>query len=786
MGNNDGDNNYGNDDASYGGRGHYGHTSDFDTTLLSEDGRFFGIKLSPEMASQLDTFYNQFLDYTRRKAEQLVVPIATGIASKFTKNTATARRIGDFTGDVVGYSTILSKQLLNTGRNAYDSLWALNELRMAVAPLSKSSGSTAPLSGNNEVVANARSRISSVFWQSIMKDGVSILAVAPDLITKVYEQATINKLNRKSRELDQAKASGNEDEVIKVLRQQVSSGSVQHGAEPDLMEGALKKFLDEELHKYEANFQQYKEQHFKGLLTELQKTLGVLTPENISNNLKILERHGLDVSELRNELNYARGSDNAEYRQQLVDSFKRNATHPSIIEEALRSKYEKTHGDVDAYREKIIGQISGVNQKQHEHKEEETHLSQQGNYIAKMGGKLVAGIASKWVGDLFFGGKAAEKYQKPIALERILHLRRELEKASQDAPEQVPGIEMKHYHESDMSYTRFVHEIFQQHQRDCNRVEIGERFVSNFDNTRWNDEAIQNLSDDQLTAYEYAVKTIAQRIKSGRMDAIALIELVGDKQKKIVGDDGRSFGPRGSGKDDASAKEAIRKVIDEKTALLHASQKQTAAEINDKLGNFVFSVEDLKKALESDILDKDQRAFIFTVFSDVTGSDEKLCKKLAINKERCQALRNECKERFTTMLDGAVNVLADMIQNSPEALDKHMKLTEREKELIVSMAAQSREDNKHIADAVKSRDELNIIERSVANAAMTLGQQPGAREQEGFWQRVVSAVRAPLKSEKDVTASAQADNEMPSTGHVEREMKRQMNKDESPDLSIAP
>lgn len=774
MGYGDNDNDGYGQAANYGGRPHYGHTPDLDTTAFSSDGSFFGIKMSPEMAGQFKTFYNQFLEYARRKAEKITVPAATYLASKIT-NPATARQIGNVAGDIAGYSTILSQQILNTGRNIYDSLWALNEVRVAGQPLAGSNSSVGALSGNNEVIANARGRVNSLFWQKLMEEGVSMLAVAPDLITKFQEQAAINKLNKSARDFEQARASGNEEVMLEELRKHTPVGSVSHSDhQSDPLEGAIGTHLKSLRKKYETDVKQFVHQNAPGFKDELHKILDGMTAANAMDSLKMLERHGVDVSDLREDLRYFRG--NRQDTQQRVNDFCEQARTPEFIEHALRGKYEKEHDSFDSISERFINNVRGLDHKQHEEKQDTKELDKESNYILKMGSKLVAGVAAEKVGGLFFGGKAGEKYQKPIALDRILHLRRELENAQHDAPELVPGIESKNrkYRENDMSYTRFVHEIFQQHQRDSGRIEIGERFVSNFDNARWNDETIQNLTDDQLSAYEYAVKTIAQRIKSGRMDAIALIELVGDRQKKIVGNDGRTFGPAGSAKDDKSAKEAISKIIDEKTALLHAGQKQTAAEVNDKLGNFVFSVEDLKKALDSEALDKSHRAFIFTVFSDVMGNDENLCKKLGINMERCKELRSECKERFTTMLDGAVNVLADMIQNNPKALDK-LALSDREKELILTMAEHSQSDSKHVADAVKSRDELSIIERSVANAAMTLGREPGGREQEGFWQRVVSAVR-PKMEEKPAPENT-------GLGYVEREAKRQAGRDESPNLS---
>jgi hypothetical protein len=350
---------------------------------------------------------------------------------------------------------------------------------------------------------------------------------------------------------------------------------------------------------------------------------------------------------------------------------------------------------------------------------ENKQVDEKGSEVAKLAAGLASGLAAEFTTQRLMG-KAAVKYAQPIALDRILHLRRALEQSGDEPPETVPGIEGEKGRGGDMSYVQYVHGIFQQHQKDSSRASIGERFFEHFDQANWNDAAIQQLPDEQLTTYEYAIKTIAKRIKDGRMDAIALFNLVGDRHNKIVKNSGRAFGPQGTTRDDAPAREAILHVIDNQTALAHAGHGKSDSDINEKLGNFTFSVEDVKQALASESLGKEQRAFIFTLFSDVVGNDAQLCKLLGIDEKRCQELRREQQETFNDKFDGAVMELADRIQNNPDTITKEIKLTDKEKSLILSLADRIREDGKHTVDLTENRQDLKAMETVVANAAMVM------------------------------------------------------------------
>jgi hypothetical protein len=767
-------------------RGRYANTSDFSTTTISDDGRFLGMKLSPQVASQLSTFYPALLTWASKKGENIAIPRAEKFAEKMLGKTgAEARHFGSKTGDVVGYGIILSNQIFNVGRTIYDSVQSLNDLRVAVKPLAKSSGKlsqVAPLSGDNEVVSNARSKINGIFWRSMTQTATSTIGAAPALVIKWNEQGVKNLQRTKLRELESA--HGNPEELANLLEKDLAGGGVHAKGSADDMRKALNIMIERRRTAYEADCEAFIAKGLAGKKQELEKALSALSAENLAHGVRTLETHGFDTRYLSRRIDHVlehNAPDAAKpLLQQAVTEFQTsnrdNIEH--CAREGLKTAYVRREGafdrnwtkyleDGDSYynydkptiKKQIEADVEKVRDMQQKAQAEAhaQHRDADGNDIGTMAAGLGAGIVAEFATKVL-GGKSLEKYRQPIALDRILHLRRVLENVTNNAPEEVPGIGIPgaKSNERDMSYTRYVHEVFQQHRRDCNRSEIGERFTEHFDQAGWKDADITHMADKDLTAYEFAVKTIAKRIKDGRMDAIALIRLVGDKQKKIVQDDGLSFGPRNSRDEDAT-KKAIHDIIDEQTALLHVTSAKTNEEINDKLGNFVFGLDDLKHALESKEGDPQQRAFIFTVFSDVVGSDEKLCKQLGINAARCKELRNETTQHFDSMLDGAVDVLAEMIEKNPGEIEKKLKLTEKEKGLILSLAGRAKEEGKDITDIAENREEIRSIETVVANAAMSLGNDA---EGQGFWQRLMTASRkpkqAPQKTAKPLVRESEA------------------------------
>jgi len=784
-----GSNSYGHSYSS-SGREEFGKTSSFSTMGLSEDGRFFGVKLAPELAEKARQLYPTALTYLTDKGEDVVTKaLKTNFGGKYAKY-----------GSLAGYAIALSSQIYQTGENVYDSVKALNDLRVAVHPL-KSAGhakGAAPLSSNNEVVANARSKISGIFWQRMIQTAVSTIGAAPALINKFNKQS----IKRQTAKLDDAlnAAHGDPDKIAELYEKELTGTLTTKPGQKALSTADLQmgkaRYIEKQAEAYQAKFDAFKLKNNDVVTRELEEALKIDT-NNYRQKIRKLESFGVNTEELVEELKGVKRWDDIQRthvytahapdaKKAIIDKFVtdiKGTTKGALsqfTEEGLKTKFVQQEGAWDntwrvdhsndqerqlTHREKIEQDLRNIEEGRRKTEQEELSASKSitddsSKTIKDMGWGLAAGFTGEFFTKLI-GGKALDQYKKPIALDYILNLRRAVEPPKDTSdwkpPEEVPPIagnnNRREGGNESLSYVRYVHEIFQQHQKDSKRVEIGGRFVQHFENEQWNDAAIQKMSDDELTPYEYALKTIAKRIKDGRMDAIALVDLVGDSHgNKLVQSDGRTFGPRGAGKEDAAIKKAMLRLIDEKTALIHASQVKTDEQVNDKLGNFIFSVEDMKKALESNDLEKGERAFIFTLFSDVVGSDDKLCQKLGIKNERCQELRKESKEQFNITLDGVVDVLDEMIEKNPEELEKILKITDKEKKLIRSLKETEKADGKHVADLTKDREEIAALETLAANAAMMLSKEPaksdGDSKQKSFWQRVKHRIEE-LKKPKE-------------------------------------
>jgi hypothetical protein len=747
------------------GRSAFGGTSSFSTTGLSKDGRFLGIALSENLASDFRKFYPMVLGWVRRAGQRLGVPVAEKFAeSVLNKKGPAVQKFGNTAGNVIGYSIILSNQILDIGSNIYDSTKSINGLRQAVQPLAKVGGAAStvsPLSGDNEVVSNARKKINGIFWQRLLGTATGAIAIAPELYFMWNEQKAANANFEKKRALEKAK--GKPEELANLWDKEISLGGVKTTGTAEEMRAAREILINRHRTEYETELTKLVTEGKATKAKELEKALTSLDKRKlkldaIEHTVESLGEKGFNVSSLTNTIDSIRehhiGGEANNRIAAAIEQFKvsSKAGINNIAESAIKREYVQTHGAFDGRYTKYLSDDQrnafrhGEGETLQGKLETELHEAQErmrdaskdddkkdNSEVGKMAASLASGFAAEFTTQKIIG-KSLDKYAQPIAIDRILHLRRVLEEAGDNPPELVPGIQLdKQRGENDTSYVRYVHDIFEQHQRDSGRPDIGERFFEHFEAARWDDKAIQEMPDEQLTAYEYAVKTIAKRIKDGRMDAIALVNLVGDKEKKIVRNDGRSFGPKGIGKDEAVAREAILHIVDEQTAIAHAGQKKSDGDINEKLGNFLFSVDDLKKVLNSDTLDKQQRAFVFTIFSDAVGNEKELCKLLGITDQRCNELRKETKDTFNATLDGAVLALADALQSDPE-FEKKLKLTSKEKDVILSLADRISEEGKDVADLTADRQELKTLETVVANAVM--------KGKDGLWSHMVEKAKS--------------------------------------------
>ena len=755
---------YDNEEFSSDYSGRYGKTSDFSTTLISNDGRFFGIKLSQDTASQLSTFYPALLDWARRQGERISVPAAKNFATKILgAGEHEATKFAGKAGNAIGYGVILSKQIFDVGGHVYDALNSLNDLRRAVKPLHDAGvANTAPLSGNNEVVSNARSKIRNLFWNKLVHTAVGTIAISPALYGKITEQKTLNQ--KRAEQLEFERIKGDEKALAVFLESEagIKAGTLDNDVHVKKLELAIEGRRKAYFAKYEA----FKTEHVRIVEEETKKILQ-LTPENIRQKLAVLQNHGIETRHFQQALKrVGRNTDNI---KTVIEEFNREIqiALPDIVEEKIKARFVKQHGAFDHEWAEYLGSdrhsrrpltIQESMQQKYSQLEEGARKSldedegygyrghqrrdQQTSEIAKMAAGLGAGIVAELFGNKLVGNKL-KKYSDPIALDRILHLRRALEQSQGEPPELIPDLSGR----NDMGYVRYVHEIFQEHQNDCSRPAIGGRFIESFEKSRWDDTAIWQLKDEELTPYEYAVKTIAKRIKDKQMDTIALIDLVGSPKSKVVRANGRSFGPLGVSQDDEKLKVALKKLVDDKSIKLRVEEKQTKEQINEKLADFTFSTDDLKKVLKSKDVNPEERTFIFAMFNDVFGNDGQVLSKLEISKEEAERLGKESNAEFTRHLDNGVALLNEILEQEPETLAK--LITDKQKQLILSLK-DGIADGKHVEDLMESREERHAIETTIANAMMAI--QPN-QNKTGFWQRLITAEQQPSrqsKSEREV------------------------------------
>ncbi|MGE3714830.1 MAG: hypothetical protein AB7F82_09945, partial [Alphaproteobacteria bacterium] len=688
-----GQNSYGNTGTSASGaRGHFGDTSSFTTTAISKDGRFLGIKLPDEVAGPLSTVFPALLVWLSQKGEDIVLPPVTKAAKYFIDDTPKATRVASKTANAIGYGIILSDQIAGVGRNVYDAMHGLSELRGAVRPLAKADN-TAPLSGSNEVVANARKKINKLFWHNMSMTAVSTIKAVPALWIRMNQKKSQNEARDTMNSIHH---SASQDEAAEVLKRRIHGEAV---ADKEIahisLRDATQRMIEKEEEQYVARMNKYVADHSADTGKKLEEIVANMNASNAKDHVRKLEQLGMNVDRLRTGMEghtdyYGRQNiPSAKERAKALEHFKETyrANSESEIADVVRRRFVEQNGafnrnqrywrasddkrplledDLRGKVEKLRNDYNSRNQKKLEALDDPNGMPA---IAAGLGGGIAGELALKAL-----GGKAVDRYKQPIAIDRILHLRRELEKSGDSPPEMVPSIPGSDK-ESDHSYARYVHEIFQQHQKDCGFTRIGNRFTEHLQNARWDDTSIAELPDSQLNAYEYAVKIISKRIKDGRMDAITLVSLVGDSKNKIVHSNGRAFGPRGGGRTDAQVKEAITKLVDEKTMKFHGGHGHNAEDITSKLGDFVFSLDDLKKSLTAPDADPQERAFIFTLFSNVVGNDKELSKALDITEDRLKELRAESAKQFNRNLVGAVDILAGMLEND-DKLAELIKMTE--------------------------------------------------------------------------------------------------------------
>lgn len=770
-------------------------------SMIDDSGKLFGVlEVSPETKRSLDTFGQGFLGIIRKSIQNYARPIAKQVAEQqLGLQGAEALRFANKATVATGAFTLLSPQVFEFLGNAFDTSASLTSLSHSTTPLKRmyeDLGESGPiLSGRkNGIVDNARGKIMELFTERSKQTLVGTAAAIPNFLLWYAEERPNREKMRKMEELEELKGKSKEEQTAWFEKQ--LGLKMEHTTGLTLK---VEDFIAAKRKQYVADWETFKKGKVEEREREIAKKVGYTGSKK---NFSDLDKDLLGQFRLpeltTKDPDVTLGSkptDDAGAKEwdRLKNSYDRNikaheTKFKKLLKEAaesdLKREYVQHHGAFDEtwetyryfgvptyarpgrndtkakpIRDQIIEEYKELakeyraltHEGEEEHKpgakgkkDDHSPMGQLGTFMVGVGGGLLGDFTRQ-----IFGAKNLKKFAEPTALDRILHLKRELEKVKtgQDAPEQIPGIKSgKEKAEPSCGYARTVFDILQQHQVDSiqrgkkDYAEIGERYIEKLARTKWDDKAIQRLTDDELNPLEYFIKHAAKRLKDGRLDPMAMVYLAGDDTHKVVRSSGKDFGPADVNcSDEKACKEALLQHLDRISSRNLSAEAMDEKAVGEALGRFSFSTDELKAAFGPEGLKGGERAFFFALVNAHMPDPKVLCRVTGLESSECEKLREEVQERFDHLLTVAVAELADMAHKDPKALEK-LELTENEKKLLGDLAARTGKEGIAVSDATKDKAELRNVETAVANAVMELD---GGKGQE-FWQRVETRMQQPM------------------------------------------
>ncbi len=680
--------------------------------------RFAGMEVDPATQNMMNFLLYQFVPYASEQVEKHGVKFLrdTAITSGITKDLSVANTIGKKYAPLLAYATVLAEPIISLGASAYDATNRVNDLRKALTPISKSNHKFASVEAifgsNNEVVQNARGKI----YSNLYADFTGVLArsiVSIPMVMAIRGRAH-ERAKLQAEEVDLELAHSDPKKLEEYILKQVKGGSSVHTSVEDLKFKQIKEMRE----AYHKEFETYKNG------TEGKKALDEITKRFASDREfarqagvehlffergeEYKPRHDFADKDARREAfrrNSSLVKDNPELERQLdkqlkyrfvedvkygkafdhtwveskLDRYGRRIqderkTGPSTVEESIEHVYS-------AMQDKLLGKKAAAEQELKGHGGKDSGVDIMNQMLAG-----VAAIAGTQLDKLFVGDKRKE-LNKPIAMELIMHLKKVLEESP--GAGSIPNLGER---AGDSSYVKYVHEVFQQHQMDCKKAEIGERYFDKLKASRFDDEAIFQMRDEDLSAYEVAIKHIARALKEGQMDAAALINLVG--QRKIVQKDGKHFGPKGSD----SKKEGVLEEINKQCACIAAHKELSGEQLSELLSNLVFTEEDIKAGFAANGAFKgEERAFLFALLDAQIKDVEAMKKLTGLGESEMANLRKQSASHFAEHFDAAIATIAGLSNEELSHLAKH-EITPDEITLIRQAAASMQQSGKHVND----------------------------------------------------------------------------------------
>lgn len=732
-------------------------SSAFDSSkIISEDGTVFGMPVSRGTENTIRMLLDQGMPHLANKVDDQAAYLAERFAKNVLGKTSTKEltEFGGKWGKYAGYGIMLAQPLAEMAATAYQTSSRINELRKAVYPVLKANGLNPALEGifndgNNEVISNARAKISSGAMNEIVKTMARSVAIIPGLA--VYHKKQREKSEAYEKEARyRLLAEGSADEYAKFVEEEMKQSSSMATGQ----QGRLKEALNKAQEQYNADFKTFVGENERKVKVEVEKELKA--------DLIDLKDYGLDERSMFESAGSGDWIDPNKNKRKM-DGGKpvlRKEGVKKLVDMKLMERFSDAHmpwdetwlpkGRRGSYKDKpqtlrqgIIDTHNKVLETMQEHmagakkpkeggnKEFDGILQQAWLGLGTLGGELAQN---------FIGSSADKRLKEQIALDQIINMRKQLDENSERQT-----IEGKGKTEQEYSFAQYVHKIFQQNQHDSGQAEISERFFSHLKAESWSDKDIQKMADADLSAYEVAIKHISKNIKDGRMDALALINLVG--QRKVVAKDGKSFGNLAARGDEDELKAGLIREIDKQAALLKPNHHMEDEQVSQHLADYTFTTDELKAAFGANGLKGEERAFVFALVDANTPDDKVLKEITGVSDEEMKKLRLDVQEHFNTHLDAAIREIAELPKEQIIALEDAHRLSEDERKTIKGVVAEAESSHSSAASVLDSENK-KAVEKAVTNVLM-------AKEEvgSGLWQNRIKPRAGKIEEEVKIDAA---------------------------------
>lgn len=365
-----------------------------------------------------------------------------------------------------------------------------------------------------------------------------------------------------------------------------------------------------------------------------------------------------------------------------------------------------------------------------------------------------------------FAGDIKQLSEQSVAMEMIVNLCKQME----ENPSRKTIVAKIDGREREYTIAQYVHEIFQQHQHTRGQSPISARFLEHAirvderggrEGTRevWDEKRLQDTPEEDLSAYECSVKHIASLIGDGKMNSMALIDLVGDRL--IVQSSGRTFGTSAMANlqnRPEELKAALTDVIDGQ-AVLHSQRfLRSEEDIQQYFADRPFTPQDVAQILNpTQGLQGMERAFFASLMPDEVVEKALMSHGIGEKDARLQTMRmrKEMQGRFENALSAAVEDVVQRIEKNPEMLD-NMHFTQREWKKLQELAAKLPEHPEALQDAMSRAGGFNGVESSIANATVNMLRAGSmSAEEPGRWtQKILAESEQPHPVHRRATSKA--------------------------------